>query len=162
MATTDKRLVFQRPDGVLIVRFLPKGEEFLEGESEAMYLDGKALKNPPPGCVRVDTAGVSMATLAAVHRWRDCLRWQGGTVTVDLPLARQQVLDEAMTERDDRMGKAHGQWIHAKIKLDNVKAKTIEDYCAVLELVPTSVQTDLAAITTVEGLAAYVPTWPIL
>lgn len=153
-----KRIVFQRPDGSLVFR--EPAEPMLPGESEAMYLDRIALANPKPGYTRLDTAGVDVTALPG-RRFRDCWRWGSGGVQVNVPLARQQRLAEIAADGEPRMAKAHGKWIHAMIKLDGLKKKAIEDYCAALEQVQAKAQTDIAAITTPDTLAAYNPTWPV-
>ena len=93
--------------------------------------------------------------------FRDCWRFVTGNIAVDITAARQQQLASITEDYDKRMKTGHERWIHANIKLDNVKKKEIEDYCKDLETTLGAITASLNALTTWEAVAAYEPTWPV-
>ncbi len=99
------------------------------------------------------------ATLPATARLQQAWRWNGGTVEVDLPAARQVVMAELRQERDRLLAESDSD----KVRLDEVgspqQQKNLKDWRQALRDLPATEGTRLDAMTA-EQLAAYAPAIP--
>lgn len=91
-------------------------------------------------------------------KFRDEWRRQDSSISVDLSLAKEKRLEEIRQERDKLLLASDAMWTEAHSKgLDLTSLSTYKD---ALRDMPASVESDLAAISSVEDLEAYQATFP--
>jgi len=131
------------------------------GESEAMFLDGVALRalNADPRlatCIRLPN--VEPASLPS-RRFRNHWRLIGGQISPAVPLCRVERLKEIRAERDVRLDKSD----RVKARLDDVgtaaQIAAYRVYRQALRDLPATVQADLSTLTP-DQAEAYQPLWP--
>jgi len=160
MSATPWRVLWQRPDGSISVTC--PGQPPLEGEPLEMYLDGVALRaqNVDPelaGAVRLPSVQVSVLP---GRRFRNCWRWSGNALRVDLPLARQQRLKEIRGERDRRLAATDGPWMRSVERNLLVERQQLESQRQALRDLPAQAAADLESCADEAAVAAYQPQWP--
>lgn len=160
MAYLDKRIVLAYPDGSLeIIRpvALPR-----EGQSEAEYLEERYQRAVAvnPALRDATLIGTVNASELPLRRFRDAWRHAGGRIVPNVNLARARVLAEVRAERNARLDDTERD----KSKLDDVgtnqQKQAMKEYRQALRDLPAAVETDLAALATIEAIAAYTPAWP--
>ncbi len=158
---TEKRIVFQRPDGGITVIIPVDGSTYhKKSASEKEWFAGlpPVLELQAEGGIRLLDC---LASSLPGRRFRNCWRDDGsGRAAVDMPLAREQRLGEIRKERNARFPELDREWMKATGQGDKVLATAIEAARQTLRDIPQSI--DLDAIATAEKLAAFEPKWPIL
>ncbi|MCH8844681.1 MAG: hypothetical protein IID61_17095 [SAR324 cluster bacterium] len=98
-------------------------------------------------------------------RWYECLRAdKNGKISVDMPLARAQRLEEIRVERNRRLAALDGPWMRATGQGKTAEAAAIEAKRQHLRDIPNELAVERIAtwnaITAPDELAAYEPDWP--
>lgn len=152
---TTKRIVYVRPDGGVSV-VCPAPNSQLPGESEAQWLDRIALWDVPAGLASTIIEGADLPS----RRFRNAWRKPGAAVAVDLPLARAQVMTETRRTRDALLLESDRE----KNRLDDVgdpaQRETLRAYRQALRDLPSAVQSQVDALSTVAALDAFAPVYP--
>lgn len=132
------------------------------------WIEIEAKRYQPAGATRVATVDMEDLPfdglgLDGSDKYRECWRWNGLVVTIDMPLARNQRLEEIRAERNRRLVETDWQairaWEHGIMGLafsDNPYGI----YRQKLRDIPQTI--DLDTIKTTEKLAAFEPDWPKL
>jgi hypothetical protein len=94
------------------------------------------------------------------RRFRDCWRHNAGVVDVHLPTARQQRIAELRADRDALLAAADVLFAKAQDAGTAAQVQACKTYRQALRDMPTTIATDLAALTGPAALEAYSPTWP--
>lgn len=93
------------------------------------------------------------------NQWRR--RKDNGEIEPDVSLAQQTRMLEIRAERDGRLVESDKE----KARLDDIgtpeQIAALKDYRQQLRDLPATAQTDVAAITTPDGLDLYQPPWPV-
>ncbi len=132
------------------------------GETEAQMLDRLAAKALAECEVLVGATRRTNVDHAALpsRAFRSCWRFNSGAVQINVNLARTQKINEIRAERNLRITESD-KLILKYIDVGTAQQQAdIRAYRQALRDLPTTVQTELAALTTPAQLAAYVPTWP--
>lgn len=115
-----------------------------------------------PGVV-CEQHDVDEATFNAMHpgtRFQDSWRFVGGAVTVDVNLARQQLVDEAQKATAQAVAQTAQLGALAQAAGDQATAGTLGQSLAGLQAYPAQVAADVATLD-VPALEAYVITPPV-
>lgn len=100
-------------------------------------------------------------TKPASRRFRNQWRHGGGVVQVDLSLARQQRLREIRDERNSRLTASDATRVKLMDQGTQAQIDAYKTYRQSLRDLPTTVQTELAALITADQIEQYQPTWPV-
>lgn len=163
-----KCIVWANPDGSVrvTVPMMPP----LEGESEAMYMDRIALETLSCDvtlreCVRltdVDESKLPIEIKGEKKRklFRNCWRVVNGMISVDIPLARVEVIERVRKERNTRLTDSDTD----KHRLDDIgtpqQKQALAAYRQQLRDLPVSVVEDVEMLADVDSLDKYTPSWP--
>ncbi len=106
---------------------------------------------------------VGKHAMPASRRFRDQWRHDAilGRVDVNLPGARQQKIAEIRAERDPRLVAADALYAKAVDTGTVAQRQAIATYRQQLRDMPTTVQAEMALLTSAADLEAYQPTWPV-
>lgn len=97
----------------------------------------------------------------ANRRFRNQWRINGGVVGVDLALARQQRLREIRDDRNARLTASDQTRVRLMDQGTQAQIDAYKTYRQALRDLPTTVQNDLAALTTANQIDQYQPVWPV-
>lgn len=100
---------------------------------------------------------IEQTSLPKTRRFRNAWRQTGGAVTVSMPLAYDQRMNEIRVERDARLKATDGAFMRA-IELDGPELATLKKTRQALRDMPQTI--DLSAMKTPEELEQFQPTWP--
>jgi len=154
-----KRIVYTRPDGGVSV-VCPAPEFVAQFPTEQEALAAVQVKAVPADAINVKICDV--INIPTSRRFRNCWRQVGTTPpVVDLPLAREQRMSEIRTERDKRLAISDGQMARAQDTGTPAEVMVLRGKRQALRDLPVTVETELAMIQLVDGLATYEPTWPV-
>lgn len=146
------RIVWQAPDGSLRIT-IPADPQ---ADLNAVAAHALAVDPSLAECARLPD--VYAAELPS-RRFRNCWR-HTDKVTVDVPLARGQLLAEVRVERNAKLDATDKEAarladVGTKQEQDALKAKR-----QALRDLPAVVTSELDSLNTAEALEAYRPTWP--
>ena len=149
-----QRIAWQMPDGTIRI-----GKSLIEDEAR---FTAKVESDPEMvGAVRLP----NLADDDNVDdRWYECLRAdKNGKISVDMPLARAQRLEEIRVERNRRLAELDGPWMRATGQGKTTEGDAIEAKRQQLRDIPNDLEAGKIetwnAITTPDDLAAYEPHW---
>ena len=92
------------------------------------------------------------------NAWRQSLT---GVVTIDIPLARLQCMNEVRSARVSKLEKANMDIEYAEDQATPALLARLRTYRQALRDVPQTNQASLDACTTPEAVGAWTPTWPV-
>jgi hypothetical protein len=132
-----------------------------------------ALFQLPNGSIAVDTAAPGHPNIATPDGWtrlpdglalptvfRDCWRYDGTAVVVEITLARVATMISVRSERNRRLNASDA----IKARLDDIgttdQKAAWAAYRQALRDVPVGAQAEVDAITDPATLSAYAPAWP--
>ncbi len=154
------RIVWQFADNSLAIT-TPVGQPN-PGESETQWLDRLAnnLRTALPEYNAATRLANVDHTAIPNRRFRTAWRFAGGAVGVSLAAARALRVAELRDDRDKRLALSDA----LRLKYDDIgtaqQKSDIAAYRQALRDVTTTIQADIAAISTVAGLVAYDAPWP--
>lgn len=100
---------------------------------------------------------VTTADIPMNRRWRNAWRLSAGNVVHDLSACRQIRRTELLQERDKRLQKVREKVQIAQEDGDNAKVIVLRNRAKTLRQLETQVDTDLASISDLNVLDAYIP-----
>lgn len=152
---TTKCIVYVRPDGGVSV-VVPAPQAQLPDETEDDFLARIQGKDVPAGVI---SQVVDRASFPADRTFRNA--WEhdaaGSAVRVNLPKARTIHKDRLLARRDAAISGLQPKLDRADDAGDNAKIKSIKDARKASRNLDTTLDALLAALTTPEALAAFVP-----
>ena len=99
--------------------------------------------------------------LPSTRRFRNCWRRPTARVVVDLPLAREQRLEELRRDRTPRLAKSDIDVVRALEDPSSARVGLLRTYRQALRDLPATSHLGLAACPTADALAAWEPAWPV-
>lgn len=156
-----KCIPFVAPDGT--VRIVVPVEPAMPGESEAEHaarVGDRAVQRDASlaDCTRLSP--MDATALPATRRWRNQWRHAAGVIAPSVPLCRATRLAEVRAERNARLLASDGEQMKVNEGGTGQQQADWRAYRQALRDLPAAVQTELAALTTADQVAAYSPTWP--
>jgi len=171
-----KILIHAQPDGTVVeTAICPEYYDWVRRGNPISLPDGTGghvLVQPAPGLDHESIHQIAVAVAIPLdvsiyevdphdlplEVFRDSWRVVGGRVVIDMPLARQQRMNEIRAERDKRLAATDGIFLSAQ---EQNRANEIAELKAkrqALRDIPQSINLD--SITTPDELAAFEPEWP--
>ena len=173
MSTYPVVLVLERPDSTLYVIHLnPLAQRPDEDATtfEARGLEENLTVRPALRAATVHRIPrvVIQSMLAQRLAWaeqnqevyRSAWRMVAGTLTHDMPIARNLKMTEIRAERDQQLAITDGQMARAQEVGTPAEVVTLRNKRQALRDLPVTVEAELAVIQSVDDLATYEPTWP--
>lgn len=161
-----KLIIWEVEDGTISVTRPVRTQA--EDESDDQYLDNIAEKfkeDAPFASNYIRLPNIDETELPQSRYFRNC--WRKGTgenygkPAVDLPLARNQRLDEVRIERNQKLLVSDGPTNLARDQ-NTSNFQPMKDYQQALRDLPVTAQAEIDAITTDTELETYSPTWPVV
>jgi len=147
------------PDHIRVIELRPGADPLLVAQ---LAMSGDPTLNNYVG-VADRPAARSVTVNGAKGRCsaRNCWRWNGSQVQVDMPLLRLEYLRVLRQERDARLLASDGPWMRSVERGLPAERPQWEAYRQALRDLPAAVAADLPALATPEALEAYMPAWPV-
>lgn len=155
----SKCIIFEREDGSITVR-MPAPKSRREGETEENWLTRLGNRRGPK-LQGARLLGVrDEATLPTNRRFRNCWHCHDGEgVSVHMPRARAQRMEEIRAERNRRLAASDGAMARANEIGSPEDVSALKVMRQALRDIPQTV--DLEAVVTPEELEAFEPVWPV-
>ena len=156
---TNRRIVWRKPGGEILVT-IPASKARMAGEAEPQWLDRVAQKVVAAGgMAEAERLPDCSAEDLPDRRFRTCWRANAaGKVKIDLPLARQQRMNEIKADRNRRLDLSDKEWARLAEIGTAEQQSVLKAYRQALRDVPQNV--DLSKMKTARELSSYEPHWP--
>ena len=153
---TNHRIVWKNTDGTIAVTIpAPKGRR--KDEKESDWFERVALKAQPSGSTRLPDC---MAETLPKRYFRNCWRDVNGKVEIDMPLARNQKMNEIKDKRNELLNESDKEHLRLQAVGTDEQKQKMETYRQSLRDIPQNV--DLEVVTDSDSLEVFEPNWPTI
>lgn len=159
MPSDSTRLVFERLDGSISID-IPVARIANDSAALAKHIARIADRPGVTHRLTLTSADLPSAQPGQSRRFRNCWRWDGSGVVVNLPAAHATVMREVRAERDRRLLESDGAHIGlSEIGTEQQKANW-RAYRQALRDFPAAIHAVVHGLTSAADIEFYEVTWP--